>query len=117
MDATSFDELMKEAESKYEALPLKTRAGKLVHLRSIAMLPAEGRKTATVLLKAFDSADKEDDDTEKVEKTIRDFLVVVSDNASATRAEVKDYPLAVLMVLVEKYTGDTQPGEASGSAN
>ncbi|MFB7188408.1 phage tail assembly protein [Streptomyces sp. NPDC056230] len=117
MDAVSFDDLMDEAAEKYAALPLKTRAGKTVNLRSLAMLPKEGRKTAEVLLKSMNSEgnDDSDDGTDKAEKTIRDFLAVVSDDATAMRAEVKDYPLAVLMILVEKYSGDTQSGEASGS--
>lgn len=114
MDTVSFDDLMAEAEEKYAALPLRTRDGKTIHLRSIAMLPKEGRKTADVLLKSMGT--EGDDDTDKAEKTIRDLLVVVSDDAPAMRAEVKDYPLAVLMVLIEKYTGSTQVGEAGGSA-
>ncbi|WP_326742584.1 phage tail assembly protein [Streptomyces sp. NBC_01768] len=116
MDAVSFDDLMSEAEEKYAALPLRTRDGKTVNLRSIAMLPKEGRRAADVLLKSMGAEDN-DDDTDKTEKTIRDLLVVVSDDAPAMRAEVKDYPLAVLMVLVERYTGSTQVGEAAGSTD
>lgn len=116
--ALSCADMMQEAESQYAALPLDTRAGKTVKLRNLLMLPEAGLKSANVLLTEFaKDDDKGADNLETLVPRLRDLLLLVSDNPTALKKEMEDWPPAMFVRVVDAWQSETQTGEAPGSAS
>ena len=108
----SCDSALAEVQSEYESLPIETRAGKTVQLRNLLMLGEEGLKTAMVLVKSLDS---EDSDPTALMPKLRDLLLLVADNPTALKAEMKDWPLGMYMKVSDAWQETTELGEASDS--
>ncbi|MFI9076064.1 phage tail assembly protein [Streptomyces sioyaensis] len=113
MPALSCADLMAEAENEYASLPLSTRQGATVRLRSLLMLAPEGLASARVLLGAFGDGDSTD--VEELVPKIRDLLLLVADDPAALKAEVADWPLGVFVRVIGEWQEKTQAGEAPRS--
>ncbi|MFJ9408578.1 phage tail assembly protein [Streptomyces sp. NPDC101393] len=102
-----------EVETNYRAMEMTTRAGKTVHLRNILLLPDTGLKTAMTILKSLDGK-TEEGVTETLPK-LRDLLLMVADDPAALKVEMKDWPLAMAMNVVQEWQKVTDLGEAQPS--
>ncbi|WP_459649446.1 phage tail assembly protein [Kitasatospora sp. Ki12] len=108
-------DLMAEVEREYTGLPIATRAGVSVTLRNLLLLPTEGMATARVLLGSI--GDGQDGDLDTVAPHLRDLLLLVASDPKAMAAEMKDWPLAMQVRMIEAWQEATQPGEAPASAS
>ncbi|MFI1300705.1 phage tail assembly protein [Streptomyces noursei] len=105
--------MMAEAAAEYEALPLETRAGDMVQLRNILMLPSDGLTAARAILAAFGETGSQE--LEELVPKLRDLLLLVADNSAAMKAEMEDWPLGMYVQVVGAWQEETQVGEAPRS--
>lgn len=109
------DDAMREISGEYTSMPLKTRAGKTVHLRNLLMLGDEALKTARGVLRSFEGA--QDADVLDVMPKMRELLLLLADDKRALEREVADWPIGMYMRVIQAWQEATDMGEASDSAS
>jgi hypothetical protein len=104
---------MAEVENDYRAMEMTTRAGKTVKLKNVLLLPDTGLRTAMTILKGLDG--QSGDGVVDTLPKLRDLLLMVADDPAALKAEMKDWPLAMAMNVVQAWQVATELGEAPRS--
>ncbi|WP_405944757.1 phage tail assembly protein [Streptomyces sp. NBC_00932] len=124
-DALSIKALRQEAEDKYPGLPLELDDGTVVTLRNLLRLDDTAQKNAQILVQSLQSAKGDTpsldapDELERQKRIIRDLFLLVADNPKAMKAELAQdgWDMAMLFIVIERWTELTQLPEASSSAS
>lgn len=121
-EALSVKALREEAEDTYPGLPLALDDNTVVTLRNLLRLDDTAQKNANILIESMQGAKQDASGNEaseelaKQKRTIRDLLLLIADNPAALRPELDTWDLAMLLIVMERWTALTQVPEASGSA-
>lgn len=116
-------DLRREAEEKYTDLPLELDDGTTVQLQNLLRLNDQARRTAQVMLASLNQDEKDGaegtdgeqlDKLARQERIIRDLLKLVADDPAAAGV-VDTWDLPMLLLVLERWTERTQPGEAPSS--
>lgn len=117
----SIAQLRMEAEQKYIDYPIDLDNGTTVRLRNLLRLDDTGRKSAQALLDAINSGNGGDSTdmavVARMERAVRDFLLLVADQPDVLRTEAGTWDLPLLLLVIEQYTETAQLPEASSSAS
>lgn len=117
----TLDSLREEAEKEFAPSKIELSDGSLIVLRNILRL---GKKDRELVLEALDGLNSSKDDAEEedggfevVNQLADNAEVILSLVASDSQRllEELDGDVALMMSVIEKWMGDTQPGEASNS--
>ncbi|MFJ5923852.1 phage tail assembly protein [Kitasatospora sp. NPDC092948] len=102
--------LMDEATTVYTGLPIELRAGGTATLLNPVMLADAARDRAVEQIAALDQTDGMTPAEQFA--AVRDALTAVADDQALVRAEIADWPVPALLLVLQHYMKAVQLGEA-----
>lgn len=110
----TLDSLREEAERKYAPCPIELPDGTVVTLRNLIRLPSKIRAKVYDTLKLLENDDDSDTDFDAMVDAASKVLEMVADDGPRLVKELGG-DMALMMLLIERWMQNTQPGEATTS--
>ena len=108
------DSLREEAERKYAPCPIELPDGTVVTLQNLIRLPSKVRTQVYDTLKLLENDDDGDTDFDAMVDAAAAVLEMVADDGPRLVKELGG-DVALMMLLIERWMQNTQPGEATTS--
>jgi hypothetical protein len=110
----TLDSLREEAERKYAPCPIELPDGTVVTLQNLIRLPSKVRTQVYDTLKLLENDDDGDTDFDAMVDAAAAVLEMVADDGPRLVKELGG-DVALMMLLIERWMQNTQPGEATTS--
>ena len=108
------ESLREEAERKYAPCPIELSDGTVVTLRNLIRLEPKVRTKVYDTLKLLENDDDTDADFDAMVNAATKVLEMVADDGPRLIKELGG-DVALMMLLIERWMKNTQPGEATTS--
>ena len=110
----TLESLREEAERKYAPCPIELPDGTVVTLQNLIRLPSKVRTQVYDTLKLLENDDDGDTDFDAMVDAASKVLEMVADDGPRLVKELGG-DVALMMLLIERWMQNTQPGEATTS--
>ena len=113
----TLDSLREEVEREFAPVKIVVGDGEEITLRNLLRLPKRQREKVTERLKDMESVEGADEDTDEIGRLsgiALDVLSVVADNGDAL-IDALDGDAGLILKVLNKWMGSSQPGEAQPS--
>lgn len=119
MATITLDDIRQAIERKYAPVVIEFGDGKSCTLRQALRLPKEDRARLRQLQENVNTEGETEEDLDAAMNALREIIRVAATSKTEANALLKAVgeDELVLTEILQKWTDDTQAGEASGSAN